>query len=159
MSSGKQTDVLITDFSKAFDKVSHSLLVHKLYHYGIRGKTNIWIQNFLSNRSQAVVVQIHQCRIRSTARLCPWSLAIPVLHKWYATWHDLNSGTFCRWYHSSSAVTLKTYALNLQSDLNKLGIWEKNWKMELHPDKCNILTISKKANPIKFNYKLHGHTF
>ena len=56
MSAGKQTDVLIMDFSKAFDKVSHSLLVHKLDHYGIRGKTNTWIQNFLSDRSQAVVV-------------------------------------------------------------------------------------------------------
>ena len=44
MASGKQTDVLIMDFSKAFDKVSHSLLVHKLEHYGIRGKTNNWIK-------------------------------------------------------------------------------------------------------------------
>jgi hypothetical protein len=44
------------DFSKAFDKVSHGLLVHKLDHYGIRGKTNTWIQNFLSDRSQAAVV-------------------------------------------------------------------------------------------------------
>ena len=56
MSSGKQTNVLVMDFSKTFDKVSHSLLIHKLNHYGIRGKTNTWIQNFLSNRTQAVVV-------------------------------------------------------------------------------------------------------
>jgi hypothetical protein len=56
MSAGKQTDVLIMDFSKAFDKVSHGLLVHKLDHYGIHGKTNTWIQNFLSDRSQAAVV-------------------------------------------------------------------------------------------------------
>jgi hypothetical protein len=56
MSAGKQTDVLVMDFSKAFDKVSHGLLVHKLDHYGIRGKTNAWMQNFLSDRSQAVVV-------------------------------------------------------------------------------------------------------
>ena len=33
-----QTDILIMDFSKAFDKVSHNLLVHKLHHYGIQGK-------------------------------------------------------------------------------------------------------------------------
>jgi hypothetical protein len=31
--AGKQTDCLIMDFSKAFDKVSHSLLQHKLDHY------------------------------------------------------------------------------------------------------------------------------
>ena len=39
MENRKQTDVLIMDFSKAFDKVSHSLLPHKLNHYGIRWKT------------------------------------------------------------------------------------------------------------------------
>ena len=36
--AGKQTDCLIMDFSKAFDKVTHSLLQHKLDHYDIRGK-------------------------------------------------------------------------------------------------------------------------
>jgi hypothetical protein len=41
LDSGKQTDCLIMDFSKAIDKVCHSLLIHKLHHYGIRGKTNI----------------------------------------------------------------------------------------------------------------------
>ena len=56
MASGKQTDVLIMDFSKAFDKVSHNLLAHKLEHYGIRGKTNNWIKNFLHDRSHTVVV-------------------------------------------------------------------------------------------------------
>ena len=54
---GKQTDCLIMDFSKAFDKVSHSLIIHKLKHYGITGKTNAWIKNFLSDRTQSVVVE------------------------------------------------------------------------------------------------------
>jgi len=56
------------------------------------------------------------------------------------------------------AVTSEADAVYLQSDLNKLGIWEKKWKIEFNPDKCNVLTISKKANPIKFEYKLHGQT-
>ena len=47
LENGKQTDLLILDFSKAFDIVSHSLLLHKLYHYNIRGSTNQWIQTFL----------------------------------------------------------------------------------------------------------------
>ena len=44
------------DFAKAFDKVNHSLLVHKLDHYGVRNSTNSWISSFFNNRMQAVVV-------------------------------------------------------------------------------------------------------
>ena len=51
-----QVDALLLDFSKAFDKVSHQKLVHKLHHYGIRGKTLPWLRAFLSNRSQFVSV-------------------------------------------------------------------------------------------------------
>ena len=45
----------------------------------------------------------------------------------------------------------------LQSDLDKLAKWENNWKMEFHPEKCTVLTVSKKKNPVKWNYTLHGH--
>ena len=51
-----QTDILIMDFAKAFDKVDHSLLTHKLHHYGIRGNVNTWIKNWLKDRKQSVVV-------------------------------------------------------------------------------------------------------
>ena len=43
----RQTDILIMDFVKAFDKVDHSLLIHKLHHYDIRGEVNKWIKNWL----------------------------------------------------------------------------------------------------------------
>ena len=35
----KQTDLIIMDFAKAFDKVPHRRLLHKLEYYGIRGST------------------------------------------------------------------------------------------------------------------------
>ena len=44
------------DFAKAFDKVNHSLLIHKLRYYGIDGKTTRWIQNWLEDRQQTVVL-------------------------------------------------------------------------------------------------------
>ena len=54
--SKTQTDVVVLDFSKAFDVVPHQRLLHKLDHYGIRGTNPNWIHNFLTNRTQKVVV-------------------------------------------------------------------------------------------------------
>ena len=53
--SKTQTDVVVLDFSKAFDVVPHQCLLHKLDHYGIRGTILNWIQNFLTNITQKVV--------------------------------------------------------------------------------------------------------
>ena len=50
----KQTDLIIMDFTKAFDKVPHRRLLHKLDYYGIRGSTHKWIR--LSVQSQQVVL-------------------------------------------------------------------------------------------------------
>jgi hypothetical protein len=49
-------------------------------------------------------------------------------------------------------------ASDLQSDLDKLATWETTWKMSFHPDKCNVLTIRRKTNPIRTSYTLLGHT-
>ena len=59
MHDGLQNDVIVLDFSKAFDKVGHERLLKKLSWYGIRGETNEWIRSFLSDRTQAVVVDGH----------------------------------------------------------------------------------------------------
>ena len=53
---GKQTDIILLDFSKAFDKVNHSKLLWKLHQYGIRGRELAWIRAFLGSRSLQVVI-------------------------------------------------------------------------------------------------------
>ena len=52
----KQTDVIVTDFAKTFDKVPHRRLLYKLEYYGVRGSTHKWISSWLSERSQKVVL-------------------------------------------------------------------------------------------------------
>ena len=53
---GGQIDILVLDFSKAFDLVSHKKLLTKLDHYGVRGKTLNWLNGWISNRTQKVVI-------------------------------------------------------------------------------------------------------
>ena len=57
LNSGHQIDILFLDFSKAFDKVPHEPLLHKLDHYGIRGTYLEWIKQFLIDRTQQVVIE------------------------------------------------------------------------------------------------------
>ena len=52
----KQTDFILMDFAKAFDKVPHRWLLHKVDYYGIRGSTYKWINSWLSGRTQQVVL-------------------------------------------------------------------------------------------------------
>jgi len=63
-------DVVYLDFQKAFDKVPHNRLLSKLKSYGPTGMVLNWINDFLSNRRQKVVV-------RDTSS--KWSSVISVL--------------------------------------------------------------------------------
>lgn len=51
-----QVNVILLDFSKAFNKVHHQRLLHKLQYSGVGNKTLIWIQSFLTGRIQQVAL-------------------------------------------------------------------------------------------------------
>ena len=52
-----QVDIILLDFSKAFEKVPHQRLLHKLDYYGVRGDILRWIQSFLGYRKQQVLLE------------------------------------------------------------------------------------------------------
>ena len=52
--NGGNIDSLFLDFEKAFDKVDHGLLCHRLREKGIVGNTGSWIGSFLVNRHKFV---------------------------------------------------------------------------------------------------------
>jgi hypothetical protein len=52
-----QVDIILLDFAKAFDKVPHHRLLHKLEYYGVNPKTNRWIHSFLEIRKQSVILE------------------------------------------------------------------------------------------------------
>ena len=56
MNADKQTDVILLDFAKAFDKVPHVHLCHELSHLEINGPLLEWIRSFLIDRTQQIIV-------------------------------------------------------------------------------------------------------
>jgi hypothetical protein len=49
-------------------------------------------------------------------------------------------------------IRFKQDAQTLQDDLHALETWEKDWSMEFNPDKCKVLGITRKRNPVIFPY-------
>jgi len=121
------------DFSKAFEKVCHSLLIHTLHHYGIRGKTNRWIQNFLRDRNQSVVVEGETSNYIPVESDVPQvSVLRPSLFLYYTNDMPENIRSKTRLFADDTIVYLTITSdidsVTLQDDLNKLAKWEKNGK-------------------------------
>ena len=135
---GLQSDVLIMDFSKAFDKVGHRHLAEKLDFYGIHGKTKQWITDFLANRIQTVVVD-GECSYTASVQSGLFYIN-DIADSLNAKVRLFADDTI-----AYLAVVTDEDARSLQNDLTKLGEWEQKWHMEFHPDKCQVITISESA--------------
>ena len=156
-----QTDILIMDFAKAFDKVPHKRLIHKLNHYGIRGTTLKWIEAWLSNRSQRVVLEGTESDPASVVSGVPQGSVLgPVLFLLFI--NDLPKGLSssvrlfaddCVLYRNISS---QSDCEILQNDLNQLQKWEQTWLMSFNVSKCEVMRMSRQRNPISHDYLLHG---
>ena len=56
VSQGKDIRVVFLDISKAFDRVWHAGLLHKLKKHGIKGRLLSWLMNYLHDRKQRVII-------------------------------------------------------------------------------------------------------
>ena len=163
MSNGTQTDVIVMDFSKAFDKVSHQKLVWKLQRYGICNRTNAWIASFLTGRTQRVLVEGEASSTATVSSGVPQGSVLgPCLFLFYINDMPDNIDSSVRLFADDTIVyaAMKSSSDNkmLQQDLDKLAHWERQWSMEFHPDKCEVIPITRKKKPQYNKYTLNGHT-
>ena len=84
LNEGSQIDVIALDLSKAFDRVPHKRFLYKLNHYGIRGPILQWIQSFLENRSQQVILEGQESSsVRVTSGVPQRTVLAPLLFLCY----------------------------------------------------------------------------
>ena len=163
LNNRQQVDCILLDFSKAFDKVSHFLLHHKLNFYGIRQKNLNWIDDFLAGRTQEVVVKGESSdTIPVTSGVPQGSVLGPALFLVYINDLPVRVKSIPRLFADDCILyrTIKTQedADLLQQDLDALQKWESDWAMEFAPDKCKLLRITRKQtrNIIHSSYNIHG---
>ena len=160
-STGNQTDLILLDFSKAFDKVNHRKLIFKLQEYGICPQVLKWSEAFLCNRKQTVVLDGEFSKeVPVTSGVPQGSVLGPLYFLIYINDLPSNITSQVRLFADDTAVYLTINSpedtKTLQEDLHKLEIWEAEWDMEFNPTKCQVLHISKSKTKLMSQYTLHG---
>ena len=148
------------DFTKAFDKVSHKRLCSKLFHYGIRGTLLLWINDFLTGRTQWVIVD--RCSSEDTlvtSGVPQGTVLAPLLFLIFINDLPGNITSSIKLY-ADDVLIYRTIESEhdhtiLQQDLNKLQEWANAWLMLFNPTKCEFIRISK--NPIVGDYYIQNH--
>ena len=163
MQTGKQTDLIFLDFSKAFDKVAHEKLISKLHFYEIRGKTLSWFKDFLESRSQTVVLNgVKSNKIAVSSGVPQGSVPGPILFLAYM--NDLSDQVKSRVRLFADDTAIYMYlaicsegeTITLQNNLFILEQWEQRWDMSFNPSRCQVLHITRAKWPIQTRYILHG---
>ena len=149
------------DFSKAFDKVSHTKLIDKLHHYGIQGKTNSWVKAFLTDRSQRVLIEGEaSSEVLVTSGVPQGSVLGPCLFLFYINDIPDNITSTVRLFADDTimyiALKPKINTAALQEDLNTLDKWTKKWKMSFNLEKCHVIPVTRNKTITKTQYILHG---
>ena len=157
----QQVDAVVLDFSKAFDRVPHQRLLKKLQHNGINGSLLYWIQNFLTTRSQRVVIDGQSsASVPVTSGVPQGTVLGPLLFLTFI--NDIPTGITsklrlfaddCLMYrpiHNAHDSQL------FQQDLDRLHHWSTTWQMKFNTAKCHVMRFSLKRNNIESEYHLGG---
>ena len=159
----RKVDVILIDFTKAFDSVPHQRLLVKFRGYGISGNLLSWLSDFIVGRKQRVSFRGHFSPWTSVTSGVPQGSVLgPVLFLAYI--NDITTGerSSMRLFADDSKVYRVIYDENdenqLQSNLNTLQKWSENWQLRFHPAKCEGLRITHARDFTSYPYKLSGCT-
>ena len=143
---GYPIDVVYLDFQKAFDKVPHKRLMLKIAAMGIAGEIYNWIEDWLNNRYQRVVLLGNSSKWGKVMSGVPQGSVLgPLLFLIYINDIDdsINSKLlkFADDTKVFSVVASQDDIKKLQEDLNNLCRWSTEWLMLFNVEKCKVMHI------------------
>ena len=168
--SDRLVDVVLFDYSKAFDVVRHQILLTKLHSIGVQGDILRWVEQFITNRLMQVSVNGQNSRPRwVTSGVPQGSVLGPLLFLVYI--NHIASKFKCRFkifaddlkmYASVNnrgcTLSLDEFEAQVQADINTLCTTSESWGLHINTDKCAVLRFSRgsRGTPLA-HYTLNGH--
>lgn len=153
---------MYTDFSKAFDKVSHSILIAKLSGLGFHSAFLAWIKSYLSSRNCVVVVDnASSYPFVASSGVPQGSILGPLLFVIFI--NDISSCfNFSKYLLYAddlkiySTITNASDSINLQADLNNVVAWCSKNRLKLNINKCFHISYSKSRSITPTSYLIDG---
>ena len=146
LTNNAEFDFIYLDYAKAFDKVDHKLLMKKLHLYGIHPKIISWIESFLTDRKQAVVVDGQLSVFAPIISGVPQGTVLgPILFLIFINdiEHSISS-SIVRCFADDTRISISIKCENdvklLQNDLHNVIRWSERNNMALHKDKFEYMS-------------------
>ena len=155
LDKSKPIAITFLDLAKAFDTVNHTILLKKLYNYGIRGNAYKLLENYLQNRYQKVRIDQHESERSNVKSGVPQGTILgPLLFILYV--NDLltmmpDSTTFS--YADDTAVlaegtTWKDVECNMNDYLDKIDDWLALNRLSLNVKKTVYITFGNYCDSV-----------
>lgn len=152
--SKKENHLISFDFSKAFDKVPHNLLIFKLKKYNFDNKCIDWIGDWLLGRSSVVSVNgMTSSQFSVKSGVPQGSVLGPLLFILYVSdIADKITNSDCRLYADDTVLcSSHPDPQAIQADINELFEWANTWGMKFNQLKCCHIQIGKDTPATRFN--------
>ena len=161
LDSGGGVDTAYLDFAKAFDTVPHERLLHKLRGLGVVGKPLKWIRDFLSERTQKVVIEGEESGWKDVVSGIPQGSVLgPLLFVCFV--NDLPDAVTSKVYLFADDTKLIAKVPQdkavLQQDLELLQNWSNKWQLKFNATKCKIMHMGKQSEPADYTMSSEGNT-
>ena len=152
---GNNTDVAYLDFAKAFDKVPHARLLVKLNALGVNNQVSSWIEAWLRDRRQRVVVSGEESAWSAVSSgVKQGSILEPLLFIVYINDLDEKMTSTVLKFAYDTKISSNSQQ-ELQRDLDTAVGWAQTWQMQFNTNKCKVMHVGHRNERAVYNMGNH----